>query len=64
VDSWQSDARTYHTRQRYKEGLIQKGRDEAIQEMINKSVLDAFTSTDPRIVELRRKMFRQDGMLP
>jgi hypothetical protein len=51
-------------RQRYKEGLIQKGRDEAIQEMINKSVLGAFTSTDPRIVELRRKMFCQDGMLP
>jgi hypothetical protein len=32
--------------------------------MVNKSVLDAFMSTDPRIVELRRKMFRQDGLLP
>jgi hypothetical protein len=45
-------------RERYKEGLIQKGRDEAMQEMINKSVLDAFMSTDPKIVEMRRKMFR------
>jgi hypothetical protein len=30
VKSWQSDANNYHTRQRYKEELIQKGRDEAI----------------------------------
>jgi hypothetical protein len=42
----------------YKEGIIQKGREQAMQEMINKSVMDAFTSMDPRIVELRRKIFR------
>jgi hypothetical protein len=31
--------------------------------MINKSVMDAFTSIDPQIEELRRKMFCQDGVL-
>jgi hypothetical protein len=36
----------------YKEGLIQKGREQAMQERINKSVMDAFMSMDPRIVEL------------
>jgi hypothetical protein len=51
-------------RQRYKKGLIEQGSQEVIQAMVNKSVLDAFTGTDPRIVELRRKMFRQDGLLP
>jgi hypothetical protein len=44
----------------YKEGLIQKGREQAMQEMINKSVMDAFMSMDPWIVEL----FCQDGVLP
>jgi hypothetical protein len=34
-----------------------------MQEMINKSIMDAFTSMDPWIVELRRKMFCQDGVL-
>jgi hypothetical protein len=47
----------------YKEGLIQKGREQAMQKMINKSDMDAFMSMDPRIVELRRKMFYQDGVL-
>jgi hypothetical protein len=56
-DAFASDATSHHTRQRYKEGLIEQGREETIQAMVNKSVLDAFTSTDPRIVELRRKMF-------
>ena len=31
VDSWQSNATSYHTRQRYKEGLIQIGRDEVVK---------------------------------
>jgi hypothetical protein len=35
-----------------------------MQEMINKSIMDAFMSMDPWIVELRRKMFHQDGVLP
>jgi hypothetical protein len=34
MDSWQSDTASYHTRQRYKEGLFQKGKDEAVKEMI------------------------------
>jgi hypothetical protein len=64
MPSSQADANAYHSRQMYKEGLIQKGREQAMQEMINKSIMDAFTSMDPQIVELRRKMFRQDGVLP
>jgi hypothetical protein len=35
-----------------------------MKEMINKSIQDTFTSTDPRIVELRRQMFCQAGVLP
>jgi hypothetical protein len=53
VESWQSDAASYHTRQRYKEGLIQKGKDEAVKEMIIGMIQDAFVSTDPKMVELR-----------
>jgi hypothetical protein len=34
VESWQSDAASYRTRQRYKEWLIQKGKDVAVKEMI------------------------------
>ena len=48
VDSWQSNATSYHTRLRQKEGLIQKGRDEAMKEIIMGMIQDAFTSTDPR----------------
>jgi len=48
VDSWQSNASSYHTRLRQKEGLIQKGRDEAMNEIIMGMIQDAFTSTDPR----------------
>ena len=33
MDSWQSDATSHRTRKRYKEGLIQKGRDEAMEEI-------------------------------
>ena len=57
VDSWQSDAASHHTRQRYKEGLIQKGRDEAMEEIAMGKIQDAFTSNDPKMVELRKKMF-------
>ena len=57
MDSWQSDAASYYMRQRYKEGLIQKGRDEAVKEMIMGTIQDAFTSTDLNMVELRTQMF-------
>ena len=50
-------------RQRYKEGLLQKGRDEAVKDMIMGKIQDAFTSTNPKMVELRMQMFRQVGVL-
>ena len=65
MELWQSDVSTYHMRQRYKEGLIQKGHDQAVKDMIMGKIQDAFTSTDPKKVELRTQMFRQAGvMLP
>ena len=64
MDSWQSDAASYHTRQRYKEGLIQKGRDEAMEEIAMRKIQEAFTSNEPKMVELRKKMFLQTGVLP
>ena len=57
MDSWQSDATSYHTRQRCKEGLIQKGRDEAVKDMIMGVIQAAFTSSDHKMVELRTQMF-------
>jgi hypothetical protein len=45
-------------RQRYKDGLIHKGKDEAMKDMIMGSIQDAFTSTDPKMVELRLQLFR------
>jgi hypothetical protein len=57
MESWQSNAASYHTRQRYKEGLIQKGKDEAVKEMIMGTIQDVFTSTDPKMVESRTQMF-------
>ena len=53
MEGWQSDANSYHMRYRYKEGLIQKGHDEAVKDMIMGKIQDAFTSTDPKMVELR-----------
>ncbi|RLN11625.1 hypothetical protein C2845_PM09G17090 [Panicum miliaceum] len=64
VDSWQSDATSYHTRQRYKEGLIKKGRDEAVKEIVMGTIQEAFTSTDPNMVEPRRQMLLQAGVVP
>jgi hypothetical protein len=64
VDSWQSDATSYHTRQRYKEGLIQKVRDEAMKEIIMGRIQNAFISTDPKMVEMNAQMFLQAGVLP
>ena len=58
MEAWQSDANSYHTRQRYKEGLLQKGRDEVVKDMIMGKIQDAFKSTDPKMVELRMQMFR------
>ena len=40
-------------RQRYKEGLVQKGKDEAMKDMIMGSIQHAFMSTNPKMVELR-----------
>ena len=64
VESWQSDAASYHTRQRYKEEIFQKGKEEAMREIVMGTIQDAFTSTDPKMVELRAQMFRQAGVLP
>jgi hypothetical protein len=47
VESWQSNAASCHTRQRYKEGIFQAGKEEAVKEMIMGKIQDAFTSTDP-----------------
>jgi hypothetical protein len=63
VEAWQSDANSYHMRQRYKEGLIQKGRHEAVKDMIMGKIQDAFTSTNPKMVELRTQMFHQASVL-
>jgi hypothetical protein len=63
VECWQSDANTYHSRQRYKEGLRQEGRDEALREMISTQITHMFTSDDPKVVEQRNQMFRQAGIL-
>ena len=64
LDSWQSDATSNNTRQRYKEGLIHQGKDEAMKEVILGTIQEAFTSTDPKIVEQRMQMFVQAGVLP
>jgi len=48
----------YHTRQRYKEDIFQKGKEEVMREMVMGTIQDAFTSTDPKMVELRSQMFR------
>jgi hypothetical protein len=58
VESWQSDTASYHTRKSYKEGIFQAGKEAAVKEMIIGSIKDAFTSTDPQMVELRTQMFR------
>ena len=63
VDPCQSDATLHHTRQRYKEGLIQQGRDEAMKHIVMGTIQEAFTSNDPKMVELRMQMFLQAGML-
>jgi hypothetical protein len=49
-------------RQRYKEGLRQEGHDEVMQQLINKSIQEAFTSNDPKMVEMRSQMLRQAGV--
>ena len=64
MDSSQSDTTSHHTRLRYKEGLIQKGRDEAMKDIVMEMIQEAFTSNGPRMVELRMQMFLQTGMLP
>ena len=53
VESWQSDAATYRSRQRYKEGIFQKGYDQGVAEMISRSIKEAFTSNDPDMVSMR-----------
>ena len=57
MDSWQSDATSHHTRQRYKEGLIQKGKDKAMKDIVMGMIQEAFTSNNPKMVELRMQMF-------
>jgi hypothetical protein len=63
MEAWHSDAASsHHTRQRYKEGLIQQGREEAMKEMVMGSIKEVFTSTDPKMVEMRMQMLRQAGL--
>jgi hypothetical protein len=62
VESWQSDVATYKSRQRYKEGIWQKGYDQGISEMIKSSIKEAFTSNDPKMVAMRSEMFCQVGL--
>jgi len=62
VESWQSDAATYRSRQRYKEGIFQKGYDQGVAEMISRSIKEAFTSNDPDMVSMRSEMLRQAGV--
>ena len=40
-------------RQAYKERFVQQGHDEAMQEFVMGKISDAFTSNDPKMVELR-----------
>jgi hypothetical protein len=54
---------SYYTRQAYKEGLVQQGRDETMMNFVMGSIQDAFTTNDPEMVELMSQMFRQDGVL-
>ena len=63
MDSWPSNASTYHTRQAYKVGLIQKGKDKSMKDTIMGSIQDAFMSTDPKMVELRSQLFHQAGVV-
>ena len=56
VESWQSDAATYWSRQRYKEGIFQKGYDQGVAKMISWSIKEAFTSNDPDMVSMRSQM--------
>jgi hypothetical protein len=62
VESWQSDATTYKSRQRYKEGIWQKGYDQGVSEMIKSSIKEAFTSNDSKMVAMRSEMFRQASL--
>ena len=62
MESWQSDAATYRSRQRYKEGIFQKGYDQGVAEMISRSIKEAFTSNDPDMVSMRSQMLRQAGV--
>ena len=58
MESWLSDTTTYRSRQRYKEGIFQKGYDQGMAEMISRSIKEAFTSNDPE----RSQMLRQAGV--
>jgi hypothetical protein len=50
-------------RQRYKEGIFQASKEEAVKEMIMGKIQDAFTSIDLQMVELRMQMFHQVSVL-
>ena len=64
MDSWQSDAASHYTRLRYKEGLIQKGRDDLMKDIAMGTIQEAFMSNDPKMVELRTQLFLLAGVLP
>ena len=48
-----SHSTKYRSRQRYKEGIFQKGYDQGVAEMISRSIKEAFTSNDPDMVSMR-----------
>ena len=54
---------SYHTRQAYKDRLVQQGHDEAMKNFVMGLIKEAFTSNDPKLLELRSQMFRQAGVV-
>ena len=56
--SLHSNASSYHTRQAYKDRLVQQGHDEAMKNFVMGLIKDAFTCNDPKMLELRSQMFR------
>ena len=55
--SLHSNVSSYHTRQAYKDRLVQQGHDEAMKNFVMGSIQDSFTSNNPNMVELRLQMF-------
>jgi hypothetical protein len=50
VESWQSDASSFKSRQRYKAGIFDKGYQQGMSDMIKSSMKEAFMSNNPEMV--------------